>query len=188
MAFSGESCTFHPEVPADGRCASCGRPFCRSCLTFVQSSPAATGSGATITMGGGYGGLLCIECRFRQERNSGLIFGGVGIVWILMELAFLAALPSWVRGFFSAFLAIGFLMGLGVVVLGLWKYSSTNSKLAKFQATLPLKAKFPAKAELDVAKCPNCGAVLRNIPRAPSEVVTCEYCGTRIVYHSSETR
>ncbi len=188
MAFSGESCTFHPEVPADGRCASCGRPFCRSCLTFVESSSGVARGGATITIGGGYGGLLCIECKFKQERNAGLIFGGVGLVWIFMELAFFGSLPSFERGFFSSFLAIGFLMGLGIMVLGIFRYSSGQSKLARFQATLPLKAKFPPKAELTVAKCPNCGAILKSAPQKPGEVITCEYCGTPITYHSSQTQ
>lgn len=187
MAFSGESCTFHPEVPADGRCSNCGRPFCRSCLTFVQSSPAATGSGATITIGGGYGGLLCIECKFRQEKNGGLVLAGIGLVWLLMETAFFATVPYEARGFFSSVLAIGFLMGIGIMIFGIFRYNSGQSKLAEFQATLPLKAKFPVKAELGVAKCPNCGAVLKSVPQKPGEVVTCEYCGTPIAYRSSQT-
>lgn len=146
------------------------------------------GGGTTITIGGGYGGLLCIECKFKQERNAGLVFAGIGLLWLFMEFAFFAAVPSWARDFMSGGLAVGFLMGVGIMAFGIFRYSSGQSKLAKFQATLPLKAKFPAKVELGVAKCPNCGGVLKRVPQKPGEVVLCDYCGTPIVYHySSET-
>jgi hypothetical protein len=183
LAVSGENCTYHPEVPADGRCSRCDRPFCRACLTLVQLSPVA-GSRTTVTVGG-YGGLLCIECNIKQGRNGALIFAGIGFLWLIMEFTFLSSVPAEARGFFFGPLMLGALMGLGLMTFGIIKYSSSQNKLTKFQATLPLKAKFPAKAELGIAKCPNCGGVLKKLPQKPDEVVLCEYCGTPVVFHYS---
>jgi len=99
-----------------------------------------------------------------------------------MEFAFFASVPSSARGFFSGPMTIGFLMGVGIMIFGAYRYTSSQGKLAEFQTALPMKAKFPPKVELGAAKCPNCGAILKNVPE-PGEVVICEYCGTRIAHH-----
>lgn len=175
---SGENCTFHPDVPADARCSRCGRPFCRACLTLVVPSPTAGGEGTSVSS---MGGLVCIECKMKGDVRGGLIFTFMGVFWIIMETVFISSVPSWGREFFSIPLTVGFLIGIGIIVLGGMRYVSSRGKLIKFQKSLPLKAKFPLRVELGIAKCPNCGGTLKKAPRKVGEVVVCEYCGTPIV-------